>query len=486
MKKNSVLIQINTRTWFNEIKNIFSDQSEPIQLDSLPDTVWNEFKEKGFNALYLLGVWKVDELTDEMIDKKNLKQEFNEVLPNWKREDTCGSPFSIKEYKINPMLGDQNTLKNLKKQLNDLGMDLILDFVPNHFGLQNNYVDIPDLFIEEKNFSNSTRDYEVIETSNGKKAIYHGKDPYFPSWEDTFQLNYTSQNTRNFMLEQLKKIAEVCNGVRCDMAMLLVNRIIQQTWGWKVSNDLETEFWNEAIKEVKEMFPEFTFIAEVYWDMEEELIHLGFDYCYDKKLYDTLRDQNIGTLEYILHKEPSSQEHTVRFLENHDEARAINVFKSEMMFIDAVITYTLPGIKFLHQKQIEGYHLKESLFLLKRSQEKENKELKKLFQTLFQILTMLSRETFNWTLGTNILKEDFDFGTNIYSWEWKNQKNNEKVVIIINFKNKGSLVKLNDKIKELTVYNIYSSIFHRNITKKEENDFVFELKPYGALFLKIV
>ena len=428
MKKNSVLLQINTRVWLNELKEHFFPNSDNFFLSDIPFDVWKQFKNQSFDIIYLLGVWEVDTLTKDIFTKKNLQQEFDQVLPGWKWEDTCGSPFSIKNYIINPKLGTDNTLKEVKETLNTLGLKLVLDFVPNHFGLQTEYVTSTNFFIEEKHFSSSTGDYAVIDTLQGRKAIYHGKDPYFPPWEDTFQLDYSSRSTRDFMIEQLKHIAEVCDGVRCDMAMLIVNRIIRKVWGNKLRGNLTSEFWSDAVHEIKQVNPDFIFIAEAYWDMEEELLKLGFDYCYDKKLYDAIRDQNYGAFKYILNRDRSYHEKTVRFLENHDEPRAVTVFNQEKYFLSVIITFSLPGLKFFHQKQFEGYNLKESLFLTKRTEEQENPLIKQYYEILFKVLNIINSNKYEWKNGTDILKQNIEYGRNIYSWEWVSPDVNKKLI----------------------------------------------------------
>ena len=485
MIKNPVLLQINTRVWFNEIKDDYTTNPEKFYLDSLPESVWESFKNRRFDVIYLLGVWQVDKLTEDIFNKKNLKQEFDYVFPRWQWNDTCGSPFSINKYAINPNFGNENTLENLKIKLNKIGLKLILDFVPNHFGLQTEYVGTSNFFIEEEHFTSSTREYSVIDTPQGKKAIYHGKDPYFPPWEDTFQLDYSSRTTTDFMKEQLRAIAKVCDGIRCDMAMLIVNRIIRQVWGNKIRGNLTSEFWFDAIHEIKATNPDFTFIAEVYWDMEEELLNLGFDYCYDKKLYDAIRDQNYGTLEYILSRDRSYHEKTVRFLENHDESRAIEVFNQEKYFLSAIITFTLPGIKFFHQKQFEAYTLKESLFLTKRTQEQENPIIKQYYEILFKILQKLKLKNSKWNNDTDVLKQNIEYGRNIYSWEWKTPVENKKFVVVINFKNQGSLIKLREDIKEIYFFANTDTITTGKILRTDFNDFTFELHPYGGVILEI-
>ena len=90
MFNNQVLLQINTRVWFNEIKDDYTTNPEKFYLDSLPDSVWESFKIRGFDVIYLLGVWQVDKLTDDIFNKKNLKEEFDHFFSGWQWNDTCG------------------------------------------------------------------------------------------------------------------------------------------------------------------------------------------------------------------------------------------------------------------------------------------------------------------------------------------------------------------------------------------------------------
>jgi len=116
-------------------------------------------------------------------------------------------------------------------------------------------------------------------------ALAYGRDPNFSGWPDTLQLNYANPELQRVRIDELIAIAGKCDGVRCDMAMLLLPDIFQRTWG--VTPE---PFWPRAIPAVHAKFPDFTFMAEVYWDLEWTLHQQGFDYCYDKRLYDRLRD----------------------------------------------------------------------------------------------------------------------------------------------------------------------------------------------------
>lgn len=484
MKKKSVLLQLNTRTWFNELKKSLENISEPFYLDSIPISIWQSFKDQGFDIIYLLGVWKVDTLTKEMFDKKNLQNEFDRILPGWIWEDTCGSPFSINEYVINPLLGTENTLAIVHKTLNSIGLELVLDFVPNHFGLQTPYVEKNSFFIEEKNFTGSTKDYDVYKTTHGNKAIYHGKDPYFPPWEDTLQLDYSSQETRMFMIEQILSITKVADGIRCDMAMLLVSRIFQQNWGSKFSGQITDEFWKVAIEKVKTFKPDFVFIAEVYWDMEEELINLGFDYCYDKKLYDSLKDQNFDAVNYCLKRNAYFQDKTTRFLENHDEERAVNVFNEFIYNISMKITYLLPGLKFFHEGQLEGKKIKDSLFLQRRTNEEFNSQLKSSYSNLLQIIAGYLKKDYTWRFNPDIIAYISNIRLPLHIWEWYSNKENKSLFILLNYTKEECEINLNNQDNSKIYLLNSENISDKKLVNTELKSDSFGLKSFQMLLFE--
>ena len=167
-------------------------------------------------------------------------------------------------------------------------MRLLLDFVPNHTALDHPWVEAhPDYYVAgtESDLAHASQNYVRVKRKQGDLILAHGRDPYFPGWSDTLQLDYGNPATQEAMMGELLKIARQCDGVRCDMAMLVLPEIFQRTWGIA-----SQPFWPRATKRVREEFPEFCFLAEVYWDLEWVLQQQGFDYTYDKRLYDRLRD----------------------------------------------------------------------------------------------------------------------------------------------------------------------------------------------------
>jgi hypothetical protein len=99
--------------------------------------------------------------------------------------------------------------------------------------------------------------------------LAHGKDPYFPPWTDTVQINYASREAREALIEELLRIAKLADGVRCDMAMLVLNQVFQKNWGPFIQKDAfpKEEFWATAIPKVKKQNQKFLFLAEVYWGL---------------------------------------------------------------------------------------------------------------------------------------------------------------------------------------------------------------------------
>ena len=188
-----------------------------------------------------------------------------------------------------------------------------------------------------------------METKNGPLLLAYGRDPYFDGWPDTLQLNYGNPQLQQAMIGELERIAGQCDGVRCDMAMLVVPEVFERTWGIRAE-----PFWPKATESVRRQHPGFLFMAEVYWDMEWTLQQQGFDYTYDKRLYDRLREQHARPVREHLCADMDYQDKLARFLENHDEPRAAATFAPEVHAAAAVLTYFSPGLRFFHQGQFEG------------------------------------------------------------------------------------------------------------------------------------
>jgi hypothetical protein len=186
-------------------------------------------------------------------------------------------------------------------------------------------------------------------------------------------------------------VADLSDGVRCDMAMLLLPEVFQRTWGNASqpsdgSQPVDAPFWPEAIARVRQKYPAFLFLAEVYWDLEWTLQQQGFDYTYDKRLYDRLHARDAEAVRGHLCAAPDFQRRSARFLENHDEPRAASAFPPHVHKAAAVVAYLVPGLRFFHQGQLQGWRIKLPMHLGRRPQEPDDPAIHEFYGHLLEVL----------------------------------------------------------------------------------------------------
>ncbi|MFX1516408.1 MAG: alpha-amylase family glycosyl hydrolase [Promethearchaeota archaeon] len=493
MKQHQKIYEINTRVWLDDLS---TKSKQDFSLLKIPDEYWYDLSEKNFDWIWLMGVWKHSPLSMEDLKRHpELKREFTKALPNWKPEDVIGSPYSIAEYILNPLLGDPNDLKTLKEKLNQMGVKLMVDFVPNHFGKASPLIKInPDLFISSRETPRENLSlFAQIETDQGSHWVALGKDPYFPPWDDTFQLNYYNPDTRHHMIDVLFEIAAQSDGIRCDMAMLCLNDIISRTWGWyfkeKSIPKPQTEFWKEAIITVKTMHPEFIFLAEVYWDLNWELHQLGFDYTYDKRLYDRLIHNSPIHVREHLWADLDYQRKSLRFIENHDERRANELFGKEKSLAAAVISGTILGMSLYHQGQFEGNKLKIPVQLRRKAFEQPNEEIQQFYDHLLRYTNHDGFKEGEWSLiNTSEAWDGNDSWKNLLSWQWVDKRIEEMRLIVINYAPDHSqgrvfpiLPKFIQKMEELVLEDFLTKEeYTRNVEIMNNQGLYIDLKSYQS------
>jgi len=378
--KNPRLYEINTWTWLHALS---ARHGEPITLGSVPDAALDELARWGFDAVWLMGVWERSPRGRSIaLEHKSLQAEYTRALADWKPEDVVGSPYAIHRYVVDPHLGDRGELATLRERLAARGMRLILDFVPNHVALDHPWVEAhPEYFVHGTLAQLEAQPDHFFQGPRGH-IIAHGRDPLYPAWTDTAQLNALNPALRQRVVVVLQELAAQCDGVRCDMAMLVANRVFAQTWGSQVLTEPGQEFWEVVIPAVKEENPNFLFMAEVYWDMEWELLQQGFDYAYDKRLYDRLIHESARVILAHLHADLTYQEHLVRFIENHDERRAPDAFGPGRDLAAAVLVVTLPGATLIHDGQMAGPKVRLPVQLRRRPAEPVNPAVEAFYRAL--------------------------------------------------------------------------------------------------------
>ena len=398
------LYQINTRVW---LRDLASTLGHPATLADIPDEFLDQVASQGFDYVWFLGLWQTGPAGREVsLSQTEWLKEFQATLPDFSEDDVSGSPFAVTGYTLHRDFGQEAELLGLKQRLQTRGLKLIVDFVPNHTALDHPWViQHPEYYVQgnEADLEREPHNYRLMQTAQGPLILAHGRDPYFSGWPDTLQLNYRHSGLREAMAQVLLKLAQVADGVRCDMAMLILPEVFQRTWRERSlpgdgSAPVDAPFWPEAARRVRQQHSGFLFIAEVYWDLEWDLMQQGFDYCYDKKLYDCLLSQDAAAVRGHLMADIAYQDRLVRFLENHDESRAAHEFPPPVHQAAAVVTYFTPGMRFFHEGQLAGRCVKVSMHLGRRPEEPVDSVLQEFYRKLLACLKRPEMRDGSWQL----------------------------------------------------------------------------------------
>jgi glycosidase len=257
------LYQINTRVWLTDLSRALGRRAT---LDDIPDAELDRLSALGVDWIWLLSVWRTGRAA-QAISRANheWRHEFEETLPDLREEDIEGSGFAITGYTVHPALGGDDALARIRRRLQQRGLRLMLDFVPNHIAPDHPWVDDhPEYCLagSAADLVQAPQNYTMIRRARGDTVLALGRDPYFAGWPDTLQLEYSKTATQEAMVNELLRIAGQCDGVRCDMAMLVLPDVFERTWGRRAPL-----FWPDATRRVRARVPGFCFMAEVYWDL---------------------------------------------------------------------------------------------------------------------------------------------------------------------------------------------------------------------------
>jgi glycosidase len=379
-----LLLEINTRCWLHSLSEA---NRRTVTLADVPDSEFERWRDMGLTHIWLMGVWPTGPRSRAFcLGESGLLARLRELVPGPGDEVLAGSPYAVAEYSVSPALGGAGGLKRFRERLNRQGMRLILDFIGNHMGLDHPWVSQkPELLVQSAAEVPGTF---AQDSPAGRRWLAHGRDPYFPPWLDTVQIDYRRAETRTAMLDELRTVADQCDGVRCDMAMLQLNDIFNKTWaGFPAAPAPETEFWTDAIATIKSGQPDFLFLAEVYWDLESRLQSLGFDYTYDKCVYDLIVRRQPAELARRLHESsPGLLSASAHFLENHDEARVAALLSPAEHRAAALLIFGLPGMRMLYEGQTDGRRLRVPVQFARWPDEPTDAEIRAMYDRLFTAL----------------------------------------------------------------------------------------------------
>ena len=212
--------------------------------------------------------------------------------------------------------------------------------------------------------------------------------------------------------------------------MLLLNAIFERTWGHRAGPIPKTEYWAEVIAALQESHPDFLFFAEAYWDLEWELQRLGFDYCYDKRLYDRLEHGDPESVRLHLGADPAYQAKLVRFIENHDEPRAAAIFSCGKEEAAALTAATVPGARLFHEGQFEGRRIRPLVFLGRRPEERLNEELESFYERLLGAIDDPLFHEGDWSLCRCTGWPDNPSFESLVAWCW--HQDEDRAIVVVN------------------------------------------------------
>jgi hypothetical protein len=427
MPQHPVLYEINTWVWLGELSRKFERR---VTLAAVPAEEWDRLSSLGADAVWFMGVWERSPAGTAIANRNpGLLEEFRRALPDFRPEDNVGSPYCVRRYEVDGHLGGREGLAAARQELSRRGLKLILDFVPNHVAPDHPWAAEHPEYLVQGNARDVENDPASF-LSVGGNVFACGRDPYFPAWLDVLQLNAFHPELREAMIATLADIAAQCDGVRCDMAMLMLNSVFERTWGARVAERPEADYWPTIIPQVRARHPGFTFIAEAYWDLEWELQQQGFDFCYDKRLYDRLEKGDAEQVRLHLTAGLDYQRKLLRFIENHDEPRAAAAFPAERLRAAAVAALTLPGARLLHEGQLEGRRVRLPVFLGRRPSEPPDESLTEFYRRLLLVVSGEVLESGAWGLCECSGWADNPSWRGLVAWCWRSGA--DRCLVVVN------------------------------------------------------
>jgi Alpha amylase, catalytic domain len=421
------MYEINTAVW---LERLGRSGGRPLTLDEVPGSAWDTLAALPVDAVWLMGVWQrsPEGLRIAMADP-GLEAGMRAALPDLGAEDVIGSPYCVRDYVVDERFGGAAALAAARAALARRGLGLILDYVPNHVAPDHPWTRTrPERFVPGTEEDLAEHPDAFIRTDGGG-IFARGRDPYFPPWPDVVQLNAYSPALRDAVARMLIGVGEQCDGLRCDMAMLMTNEVFGRTWGERAGPAPVDDYWRALIGRVRKVHPDLLFMAEAYWDMEWALQQQGFDLCYDKRLYDRLVHDPPESVRGHLQADRDYQERLIRFIENHDEPRAAATFGHEQARAAAVVMSTLEGARLYHDGQFEGRRTHVPVFLGRAPDEPADLALRAFYERLLRAVAESGLRDGDWTLCACEGWPDNDSYLRLVAWCWSRPAARHLVVV---------------------------------------------------------
>jgi hypothetical protein len=419
--------EINTAAW---LQRLGRGRGRPLELGEVPASEWEVLAGLPVDAVWLMGVWQRSPAgRTAALAEPSLLAGYRAALPDLCDDDVIGSPYCVRDYVVDERFGGPGGLALAREQLADRGLALILDYVPNHVAPDHPWVtDRPWCFLRGSEEELMLHPEAFIRIAGSVFA--KGRDPYFEPWQDVLQLNAYSPALRDTAAETVIAIGDQCDGLRCDMAMLMTNEVFARTWSDRAGPEPDADYWPILIGRCKQAHPDLLFIAEGYWDMESTLEQQGFDLCYDKRLYDRLVHDTPKSLRGHLQADAFYQEHLIRFIENHDEPRAAATFGAAQARAAAVVMSTLQGARLYHDGQLEGLRTRLPVQLGRGTDEPLDSDLRAFYGRLLRAVADAQLRSGDWRVcECERWSDDDNSHDQLVAWCWSSSDARHLVVV---------------------------------------------------------
>ena len=394
-----VLIAKNSYVWLEQLSRKYGIWIKT--LDQIPDEELDILRDRGFTGLWLIGLWERSRAS------QRIKQRMGAT-------DAVASAYSLYSYDIAEELGGWPALETLRDRAWQRGVRLSADMVPNHMGIDSNWViehadwflsvphpPYPSYSFKSENLSDDIRvgiyleDHYYDKTdaavvfqrrdhfTGDVRYVYHGNDGTSFPWNDTAQLDYSKAEVREAVIQTILHVARNFPVIRFDAAMTLAKKHIQRLWfpepgaGGAIPSRSEhgmtraefdaaipEEFWREVVDRVAAEVPDTLLLAEAFWLLEGYFVRtLGMHRVYNSAFMHMLRDEDNAkyrlAIKNTLEFDPQILKRYVNFMNNPDEKTAIEQFgNGDKYFGIATVLSTLPGLPMFGHGQVEGFREK--------------------------------------------------------------------------------------------------------------------------------
>jgi glycosidase len=469
-----VLIAKSTYVWLEQLSKKYGRHVH--RLDQIPDEELQLLAARGITGLWLIGLW----------ERSRASKTIKRLRGN---RDAVASAYSLKDYLIADDLGGEAAYENLRHRAASAGLRLASDMVPNHMGIDSDWViDHPEWFISrwespfpaysfdgpdlsmDRRVEIKIEDHYYDQTDaavvfrlrhyrdGATRYMYHGNDGTTFAWNDTAQLDYSKADVREHVIQVILNVARRFPIIRFDAAMVLAKRHVQRLWfplpgaGGSIPSRAENalsqeafdalmphEFWREVVDRVAVEVPGTLLLAEAFWLLEGYFVRtLGMHRVYNSAFMNMLRDEENAKYRSYLKKtvefDPDILKRYVNFMSNPDERTAIDQFGwGDKYFGVSVLLATLPGLPMLGHGQVEGYTERYGMdFKRARLDEQQNEGMIARHQ---QLIAPLLKNRRLFAESTDFVLYDFwtgygDVDENVFAYS--NSYADQRAVIVYN------------------------------------------------------